>query len=296
MKNPTLRLLIATILTACFTSALFADDTETRDTLCSGPWKFTKNSGGWETVRIFNKNGTFTTPANAGETGHWKISGGTIVLTFPDSHKDVMTLPLNPKGTQAFNAHADALTAVLQSGSAPGLNINSLLPAAPLTEEQIAAAKTLLTSAPWKISGGNWAEIRVFAADGTFKTLPPTTRIAASGASPMAKSCSISQTATMMPSCSPSTPKAPPARAAAATPRLPSCRIPTPSAPPPPPSPRPVQELQIVEPACSDHNQTIDLEFQISNFRFKESRFGRLILNTESRRIQRVTGKIEPLH
>jgi len=174
MKNPTLRLLIATILAACFTSALFADDTDTKDTLCSGPWKFTKNSGGWETIRVFNKNGTFSTPINASETGKWKITGGTIVLTFADGHKDVMTLPLNPRGTQAFSAHADALTAVLQPGPAPGVNISALLPTAtpvPLTEQQIAAAKTLLTSAPWKISGGGWADIRIFDPNGTFKTL-----------------------------------------------------------------------------------------------------------------------------
>lgn len=95
--------------------ALQADDVDTRQLLCSGPWKFTKNSSNWETVRVFNQNGTFTTPVNAKETGHWKIAENKIVLTFADGHKDTMILPLNPEGTAALNAHGEDLTAVLQT-------------------------------------------------------------------------------------------------------------------------------------------------------------------------------------
>src|SRR5579862_8444415 len=111
--------------TALFAAGIpsFADlgDAGTTDMLTSGPWKFTRNSGGWESVRVFYQDGTFKTPSMANEHGHWKISSGSIVLTFADGHKDTLTLPLNPRGTPAFNAHGQPLTAVLQNAAVTAL-------------------------------------------------------------------------------------------------------------------------------------------------------------------------------
>jgi len=66
--------------------------------LVSAPWRNSRDAGGFSTIRIFSRNGKFTTPSNAGETGHWKVTGNLIVLLFPDGHKDSITLPIKATG------------------------------------------------------------------------------------------------------------------------------------------------------------------------------------------------------
>jgi hypothetical protein len=79
--------------------------------LVSGPWRNSRDGGGFSTIRIFSRNGKFTTPSSAGETGHWKITGNLIVLLFPDGHKDSITLPIKATGgTPGTNDHGKPTT------------------------------------------------------------------------------------------------------------------------------------------------------------------------------------------
>ena len=131
--------------------------------LVSAPWKITAKS--WFTIRIFAKEGTFTTLGWPDESGTWVIENNAVTLTFnKDGHKETLTLPLDPKGTGGFDKEGKPLAAVQQNPA----------PAAPpkvMDAQAAAAATALLVSAPWKIKGGWWSTVRVFARDGTFTTV-----------------------------------------------------------------------------------------------------------------------------
>lgn len=141
--------------------------------LVSAPWKFT--ASGWFAIRVFAGDCTFTTVGSDKAYGVWEISNNMVVLIFQDGHKDTLTLPLNPKGTDGLDHGGNHLTAVL-GNPAPGATPPSpsalayLAPTpAPVAIDE-AATTALLLSAPWKFNGGWYSRVRIFASDGTFKT------------------------------------------------------------------------------------------------------------------------------
>lgn len=141
--------------------------------LVSNPWKII--GGGWSEIRVFNKNGTFTTPGSADAGGHWKISNTTVILTFADGHKDTISLPLDPKGTPGTDKGGGPVKAVMvtpaEAIAAAGTPTPKPAAAWVSTEENIAANIALLVSGPWKISGSDWSDTRIFAKNGTFTTV-----------------------------------------------------------------------------------------------------------------------------
>ena len=150
--------------------------------LISGPWKMA--AGAWSAILVFASEGTFATPGNSGEHGHWKIADGMVILTFADGHKDCLILPLDPKGTAAALQDGQPATAVVVDASAaepPKASGAVPTPAAPrsptpqrvtaMSEEDRVAATALLVSGPWKFSGAGWSAVRVFDKNGTFTTV-----------------------------------------------------------------------------------------------------------------------------
>jgi hypothetical protein len=127
--------------------------------LISAPWKFLASS--WFSVRIFAQDGTFTTIGNKEQHGTWDISSTAITLTFADTHKETVSLPLDPKGTGGLDKQGRPITASIQTP-----------PRTPtvMDDRTKAATTALLISAPWKIKGSWWSTIRTFASDGTFAT------------------------------------------------------------------------------------------------------------------------------
>lgn len=84
--------------------------------LVSGPWRV--KGGWWTAVRVFAKDGTFTTVGNGGDSGTWKIANNTVILTFPDGHNDTFLLPLDPKGTDGADRDGRPTCETLQDPAA----------------------------------------------------------------------------------------------------------------------------------------------------------------------------------
>ena len=130
MKKTTASLLAVFAFAACvFSQPLFAglNDQATTDLLTSAPWRISGASkkGRWSFVRVFNKDGTFTTNGQANDHGHWRIIDDKIFLDFADGHHDTVSTPLDPKGTAGTDSKGNATLAVLQkpkaeSGKAAG--------------------------------------------------------------------------------------------------------------------------------------------------------------------------------
>ncbi len=145
-----------------------ADNAGTEDLLTSKPWTITFDKG-WSLSRTFTRDGVFSTPDRPDETGRWKITGNTLVQTYPDGRKDVLVLPLNAAGTAGVAKDGETMKAVLDT-NAPNSPMNAGMQAQSLSEEDKAAATRLLLSGEWKVQGLTWTSSRVFAANGTFIT------------------------------------------------------------------------------------------------------------------------------
>lgn len=162
-----------------------ADDPATRATaqaLVARPWRFLGTW--WFSVRNFSQDGTFTTVANDGEHGTWSITQASVVLTFPDGHRDTMALPLTPQGTtgQDKEGHVVIITPgkepdpgeddphIVHSTSSLGYLKATPTPSAADIARRNAADAMTLVAAPWKFTGRAWTAIRIFTSDGTFTT------------------------------------------------------------------------------------------------------------------------------
>src|SRR5580692_3505236 len=88
-----------------------ADSAETENLLTSKPWTITMEKG-WPIERTFNRDGTYSTPGRPDQTGHWKITGNTLVQTYPDGRKDILVLPLAPAGTTGVAKDGETMKAV----------------------------------------------------------------------------------------------------------------------------------------------------------------------------------------
>ena len=140
--------------------------------LTSGSWKITVTNTGWTEVSTYKGGATFTRSDAPTETGRWKISGNMIVQSYKKGKEEVISLPLNPKGTAGVDADGNNFTAV------------QLVPApAPITvqdpekdEKQKAATVAMLTAAPWNAHGNTkgWDNVRLYNKNGTFTTLNKT--------------------------------------------------------------------------------------------------------------------------
>ena len=153
--------------------------------LLSGPWKISRKDR--SDVRVFTKDGLFTSPGNPDGNGKWTISKDFVILIFPTGHKDALTLPLNSKGTEGYADNGDTLNAVLLNPAAannvpastpvpapvppPPVSRPVPPPRAGVVRQNNAAATALLVSGPWKITAASWFAIRNFDRDGTFTTV-----------------------------------------------------------------------------------------------------------------------------
>ncbi|HWB60089.1 MAG TPA: hypothetical protein VG733_11400, partial [Chthoniobacteraceae bacterium] len=148
--------------------------------LIAAPWKITGRD--YFRVRIFARDGKFTTQGNGDEHGQWKLTDDMITLTFQDNHKDYLFLPLDPKSTPGADNSGAPVTAtrldLLAAGNAapapgqsPGLSAPA--PTGPMDEDTKNAIVAKLISGPWKVSGNNggWTNIHIFDKNGTFTTV-----------------------------------------------------------------------------------------------------------------------------
>ncbi len=89
--------------------------------LVSGPWKISgTGDGNPSRIRTFDKAGTFSTAGHEDEYGWWKIVNNIVILTFADTHKESLKLPLDPKGTSGLDKDGSPISAVLQSPAPSG--------------------------------------------------------------------------------------------------------------------------------------------------------------------------------
>lgn len=93
--------------------------------LTAKKWLFTGSN--WSEKRTFNPDGTITVEnnSNAASRNHWEISGNEVDLTFP-SHKEVLSLPLDPSGTKGTDEYGFDTTAVQVSDTGPSSGGNSV--------------------------------------------------------------------------------------------------------------------------------------------------------------------------
>lgn len=134
--------------------------------LLSGQWKLTTKTR--NDTRVFMKDGTFKTLNDPNAKGQWMITSDFVIMLLPGGHKDVIYMPLNPKGSAGLADNGDALTAILEN-PAPG-NDN---PATASPPQDSASAADILISVPWIVSTGGDAassRTRTFAKNGTFST------------------------------------------------------------------------------------------------------------------------------
>jgi hypothetical protein len=92
----------------------------TADQLLATKWKF--DGASWSEIRTFLPDGTMTIENNP-NLAHWQITGTKIIMTFKD-HKDILYLPLDPKGTKGEDSHgrlviATGATAADTAAAAP---------------------------------------------------------------------------------------------------------------------------------------------------------------------------------
>ncbi|HWB59575.1 MAG TPA: hypothetical protein VG733_08785, partial [Chthoniobacteraceae bacterium] len=95
--------------------------------LTSKEWRF--DGANWSETRVFRADGLMTIDNDA-RTAHWQIAGDKIVITFKD-HKDVLFLPLDPKGTKGQGGYGRLFiaTQVTEAAPAPGKTTSSQKPA-----------------------------------------------------------------------------------------------------------------------------------------------------------------------
>ncbi|HVV72079.1 MAG TPA: hypothetical protein VHI52_11385, partial [Verrucomicrobiae bacterium] len=142
------------------------------------PWRFLGTW--WYAVRVLAKDGTFTTKGN-GESGTWAVANNSVVLTFPDGHKDSFALPLNPNGMHGADKEGNpVLITAGKPDPAPAsahphsdLDFLKQTPTpgpADIARENAGSIATLV-SGPWKFTGRSWTVVRIFAKDGTFTSV-----------------------------------------------------------------------------------------------------------------------------
>lgn len=85
--------------------------------LTAKKWHFAGAS--WSETRVFDPNGTMTIEDNK-NTARWQVTGKQVVMTFKD-HKDILFLPLDPKGTKGMDEHGRLIiaTQVDETASSP---------------------------------------------------------------------------------------------------------------------------------------------------------------------------------
>jgi hypothetical protein len=79
----------------------------TAQLLTAKKWHFAGAS--WEEERTFDPNGTMTIENNA-NVARWQVTAREVVMTFKD-HKDILYLPLDPKGTKGMDAYGRLIIA-----------------------------------------------------------------------------------------------------------------------------------------------------------------------------------------
>ncbi|HWB60357.1 MAG TPA: serine/threonine-protein kinase, partial [Chthoniobacteraceae bacterium] len=148
------------------TTANIPEETTT-SLLVSGPWRMWGKN--WSARRTFRSDGSFFSDNDSSSArGKWKITGGSVELSFEDGHKDILQLPLNPAGTRGVGG-ADSLGYVAFLVDSKGINPVSQV-VAPGTPQEAATIK-LLTSGQWVVrseTGGTGYLLRTLNADGTF--------------------------------------------------------------------------------------------------------------------------------
>src|ERR1700677_2406108 len=139
--------------------------------LISAPWKVSENGG--SRIRIFDKDGTFTTKNRPAEHGTWEISGNAVTFTFEaDGHKDTLMLPLDPNGTAGTSQNGRPISAVQLATAAPDTAAApGATPAVSEPAQPGDATVAMLVSGPWRLSTKAGSDVRVFKQDGTFSTV-----------------------------------------------------------------------------------------------------------------------------
>ncbi len=170
MKIPRVSFCVPALIMAAFAPLprALADSAEIENMLTTRPWTITMSKG-WTIERTFNHDGTYSTPGRPDQTGHWKITGNTLVQTYPDGRMDILVLPLNAAGTVGVAKDGETMKAAMDL-NAPNTPFNAAPPPeAALSEADKATATNMLVSGPWKVTGvGGWTADRIFARDGTF--------------------------------------------------------------------------------------------------------------------------------
>ena len=83
--------------------------------LISKKWRF--DGANWTETRVFKMDGTMTIEGSDREA-RWQIAGGKVVMAFKD-HKDILMLPLDPKGTKGMDEYGRLVIATQVTDSTP---------------------------------------------------------------------------------------------------------------------------------------------------------------------------------
>ena len=123
-------------LSALHTSSLDGNQSQTAVStrLTSKKWRF--DGANWTETRAFDPDGTMTVE-NTTRTAHWQVSSDKIIMSFKD-HKDILFLPLDPKGTKGQDEYGRLFiaTQVTNSTSTAG----TTAPASPVAGSGAAPA------------------------------------------------------------------------------------------------------------------------------------------------------------
>lgn len=174
VKQALLRLTVAVAFFAATPSVLRAQGASPQAQLVLRPWRFIGDR--WYAERVFNSDGTFRTIGVPKETGSWAAAADGITLTFTDGNDEVLSLPLNPAGTDGIDKNGHHFTAItgksLPIGAASVLNST-----APLGSSSPLSSNTSLDSPSTTTTKVGRGGRQAFAAPtpDPFETLGPST-------------------------------------------------------------------------------------------------------------------------
>lgn len=156
--------------------------------LTGSPWRVSgggneeygaDGSGAWASIRMFNKDGTFTTRDNDREKGKWRFAGHSVILDF-GNYTDTISLPLIPRGTCGTDRYQGPTMAVqLGAEDVPPPTdppVTNALPA-DLGDMERLVTLHLLTREMWQISGilpdgkSPWSKLYRFMPVGDFENV-----------------------------------------------------------------------------------------------------------------------------